>query len=224
MDSYSKLQDAISHRKLKTEELNRLLSLIGTDEEELAVARIIECYQRVVYSIAQKLYRNSQYYVVGVSLLDFVQQGNLGLWIAIKKYDAEKGAFSSFAKQGIKSSIIRLIENTSGIVRKTSRIHERWRNLKKREVLTSVEKEEFNALNKMIISSMQNFEVQDISFEIDDSQIIEDEFLLLVEKGLSKRHADVLRARMAGFKNTEIASRIGCSRKTVISLFGEIRE
>lgn len=223
MDSYSKLQDWCQKPNLTTVELNTLLERIGSEYEEEAVAEIIERYQKTVVAIAKRMFYKVGNSISGASMLDFVQQGNIALWTAIKTYDSSKGAFTPYAKRGVTSALIRLIENTVGIVRKPARVHERWRKLRKQILIAVEDRRELELLDEIITSPLGDFDISQATEDNDLLLIEEEEFLLLVEKGLSKRHKDALRKRLDGFSNTEIARHLHLSRKTVISLFRDLK-
>lgn len=221
MDSYSKLHTFLRSPNLTTPQLNALLALRGSEGEDAAIEKIIASYQKVVYRISHRLFAKVQHTIIGASLLDFVQQGNIGLWTAIKKYDGSKGSFTAYAQRGISRSIIRLIENTSGIVRKPAKFHERWRRLLKQKDNST--KEELESMNLIIDSSVS--EITDNAVESDDniSYLEIEEFLTLVEEGLSQHHADALKGRLEGYSNTELARKMHLSRKTVIALFNDLK-
>lgn len=80
--------------------------------DEAARQRMIESNLRLVVNIARR-YANR-----GLPFLDVVEEGNLGLIHAVKKFDPERGfRFSTYATWWIRQSIERAIMNQSGTVR-----------------------------------------------------------------------------------------------------------
>jgi len=82
------------------------------DESQEARQRLIESNLRLVVSIAKK------YIGQGLSLMDLIQEGNLGLMRAVNKFDYRKGyKFSTCATWWIRQSITRAIDNQSRTIR-----------------------------------------------------------------------------------------------------------
>jgi len=113
---------------------NRLL----TFEEELALSRrvlegddsarqtLIESNLRLVVRIAKK------YMTRDVSLLDLIQEGNLGLIKAASKYDFRKHVrFSTYASWWIKQAIVRALSNKRRTIRLPHRKEEKLRKINK---------------------------------------------------------------------------------------------
>ncbi len=98
-------------------------ALLSADEEkyfarrarrgdEAARQRMIESNLRLVVKIARR------YINRGLPLLDLIEEGNLGLIHAVKKFDPERGfRFSTYATWWIRQTIERAIMNQSGTVR-----------------------------------------------------------------------------------------------------------
>ena len=80
--------------------------------DESARHRMIECNLRLVVKIARR------YIHRGLPLLDLIEEGNLGLIHAVKKFDPERGfRFSTYATWWIRQTIERAIMNQSRTVR-----------------------------------------------------------------------------------------------------------
>jgi len=80
--------------------------------DEVARHRMIESNLRLVVKIARR------YINRGLPLLDLIEEGNLGLIHAVKKFDPERGfRFSTYATWWIRQTIERAIMNQSRTVR-----------------------------------------------------------------------------------------------------------
>ena len=100
------------------------------DRGQLAFEKIYNSNLKLVASIAKK-YTNK-----GLSLMDLIQEGNMGLLKAIDKFDFEKGnKFSTCATIWIKQSIRRALTDKSRTIRIPSHLIETINKIKKVEEL-----------------------------------------------------------------------------------------
>ncbi len=91
-------------------ELDLAKRIFEGDEE--AKNKLVRCNLRLVVSIAKK------YIGRGLSFLDVIQEGNLGLIRAAEKFDYRKGfKFSTYATWWIQQSIVRGISEKSRMIR-----------------------------------------------------------------------------------------------------------
>ena len=118
MDAVS-LDDPV---RMYLKEIGRVNLLTAADEVELAKAiqagselakqRLTEANLRLVVSIAKK------YIGRGMSFLDLIQEGNMGLIRAVEKFDYNKGfKFSTYATWWIRQAITRAIADQARTIR-----------------------------------------------------------------------------------------------------------
>jgi len=113
-------------RKLSTmsrEQEKELAKKISLGDRE-ARQQMIEANLRLVVKIARK------YMSAGVSVLDLIEEGNIGLIRAVEKFDlSRKCRFSTYATWWIKQSIERAILNYSRTVRLPVHVSARMRKI-----------------------------------------------------------------------------------------------
>lgn len=110
------------HVRMYLKEIGKVPLLTSEEEVELAKrmeqgdeeakARLAEANLRLVVSIAKR------YVGRGMQLLDLIQEGNLGLMKAVKKFDYRKGyKFSTYATWWIRQAITRAIADQARTIR-----------------------------------------------------------------------------------------------------------
>jgi RNA polymerase primary sigma factor len=118
--------DQIKKTRLLTFEEELSLSRSIRRGDEAARQRLITANLRLVVRIAKK------YMTPDVSLLDLIQEGNLGLIKAASKYDYRKNVrFSTYASWWIKQAIVRALSNKRRVIRLPHRKEEKLRRINK---------------------------------------------------------------------------------------------
>ena len=112
----------IARRTLFTadEEKELARTLHGTDElaAERARRRLIEGNLRLVVSVARRYLAQAHRAGVTMELADLIQEGNIGLFKAVEKFDPERGyRFSTYAYWWIRQAITRAIADRGRTIR-----------------------------------------------------------------------------------------------------------
>lgn len=116
----------IGHTPLLSRQEEHELALRVATGDRDAKAALIKANLRLVVHIAKR-FRNRT-----LSLLDLIQEGNLGLIRAIEKFDPHAGTkLSTYATWWIRQSISRAIQDKSRTIRLPSHIHEVRSKLKR---------------------------------------------------------------------------------------------
>ena len=105
------LNSISNHRRLTAEE-EKELSMKALSGNQEAIDTLVQCNLLLVVSIAKK------YHGCGLPLLDLIQEGNIGLMTAARKYDGTKGfRFSTYATFWIRQAISRALSDQSRTIR-----------------------------------------------------------------------------------------------------------
>ncbi len=112
LDPTRQYLDEIGISPLLTADEEKYFSRLALAGDESARQRMIESNLRLVVKISRR------YINRGLPLLDLIEEGNLGLIHAVKKFDPERGfRFSTYATWWIRQNIERAIMNQSRTVR-----------------------------------------------------------------------------------------------------------
>lgn len=142
--------------------LKELKNLNSTNDESI---RLLELHRGGCLESRDRLVKNHLLLVVkkareymnkGVPLADLISEGNVGLLIAIEKFDLENGGtFASYAKKWIKASIIRNCMHKKGVVRLPENVSElmrtdRWDGPNFRETSIDAKNDEGDSMAESI--------------------------------------------------------------------------
>ncbi|MEX0979780.1 MAG: RNA polymerase sigma factor RpoD/SigA [Gemmatimonadota bacterium] len=179
LDQY--LRD-VSRHELITPEMEKILGARAQAGDEDAVQELARANLRFVISVAKK-YQNR-----GVSLTDLIQEGNVGLVTAARKFDPEQGVkFISYAVWWIRQAILASLANHGRSVRvplnrasDLARIFREKERLKQ-ELGRDPSPEELSAatdLTPELIESLQTLNAAEIRLDApigdsEDSQLVE---------------------------------------------------
>lgn len=157
----------LQHPLLNKEEEQSLGRQIASGSET-AFLKMFQSNLRLVVSIARRYLSRCR---SGLSLEDLIAEGNMGLMIAVRRFDPEMGyRFTTYASYWIRQSIVRQVEDQSRPVRvplATAQLYARYaklkalaanegRTLKDDEVISTLEisKEQLERLNEMSLHAV----------------------------------------------------------------------
>jgi RNA polymerase sigma-32 factor len=131
------------------------------DNDEAAGARLVEANLRLVVKIAHEYARS------GDSLLDLIQEGNLGLVRAVQKFDPTRGVhLSSYAAWWIRAFILKYLLSNHRIVRMGTTLAQRRLFYRLRREKQRLESAGITADAKNIAETLQVKETQVVEMEV----------------------------------------------------------
>jgi RNA polymerase sigma-32 factor len=144
------------HRLLTREEEGTLARRYRSTGDLDAAARLVSANLRLVVKLAHEYHRNP------LSLLDLVQEGNIGLMQAVKKFDPERGVkLSTYAAWWIRAYILRYIMDNWKMVKLGTTEAQRKLFFKLRQEQDRLLKQGFEATPKLLAERL-NVTEQDV--------------------------------------------------------------
>ncbi len=144
------------HPLLSREEEERLARLYRSSGDLDAAARLVSANLRLVVKLAHEYHRNP------LSLLDLVQEGNIGLMQAVKKFDPERGVkLSTYAAWWIRAYILRYIMDNWKLVKVGTTEAQRKLFFKLRQEQERLLKQGYEATPKLLAERL-NVTEQDV--------------------------------------------------------------
>lgn len=126
LDAIKIYMNSISKIPLLTPEEEKELGRLILEGDKNALNKMVESNLRLVVSVAHK-YQNN-----GVSFLDLIQEGNLGLMHAAEKFDYRKGyKFSTYATTWIKQYVQRAVAIHGRTIRVPVHVYEQTKTIQR---------------------------------------------------------------------------------------------
>lgn len=134
VDQY--MEESAKHRPLSREEEERLARAYLNDNDLSAANKLVAANLRFVVKVAH------EYSGYGLDLLDLIQEGNIGLMMAVKKFDPDKGnRLISYATWWIRAYINNYVIRSWSLVKVGTTQQQRKLFFKLRQTRTKVDRE-----------------------------------------------------------------------------------
>lgn len=183
-----------------------LLNYISENNEE-ANEILFEKYKPLIVNISNKLYKYCKN--KGLELNDLIQEGMLGLNLALKKYDQNKDAsFYTYARKCIERKIISLVVSTCRLKHK----------ILNDSVSFEIKTNETDVFEMVVGDNSYNPEDMIINYET-ETEIIEKAHNLLTD--LEKQVFDL---KISGFNYKEIAEILEKDPKTIDNAIQRLKQ
>ncbi len=230
MEDFIVYKKQIAKYPILTEEEENLLILdFLNNKSTISFNKIIQSYLRLVASIVDKYYKNK----FNISIMDLISSGNVGLLIALRKFDLTKGVkFATYAHWWIISKIQEFISSNISIVKQNQKnTHQTLFTSNKSESILpdiSLDQKAYENSDVTILDTLSSNEINQEEFMIYEEEQRRNQALInSIWKTLKDREKYIVYHRFIAEKKktfSEIGEEFGISTERVRQIEARVKK